>query len=931
MTNDNTRTKANAVFFSVLMVLSMVAVGFAAAPAAASDTSSAEITLEDQAAISGTDVTVDISNLDSGNNNVSVILTYSNSTDDLVVANATAGLNATADSSPTIKLASDTPEGEYTAHVLNNTSTVRSFVTGLSDGQSLDESSNLSLILNDDTGIIGANDGTRVSNSDVVYNGSTIFQGEDGLTFVDEENAKTSVTAGQLQKTAGDTQGTALSLPIGENTATGTYASSSGYEVVVQEPRITTAEVVLASNGNDVSQVNPNTNLEITAEWNFEQAEDLDLTVEDASGTDITNQVVDTNNQTLTTSGENVALDLDGEDAGDYTVIFEGSDDLDYGGVVEEYTITKTNDDTVSIDIAEDSATQGDNVEYTVSGGTDGETYLVVIEDGDYADGVSNGNNAANIFRNVGDTVSVDNHTESSQGGDYAYAEVEIDGTQAVGSIETQYLDDTSITVDVYGPNPTVGDLGTGDLSDSADDDSIDITEGEISLTSPSGTYTVGDEVDVNGTSQSADNVRIYAQNNNDWEIVDLGSSNFEINVESDDTFESEDVVLSAGNAGGNDILSFSGNYRIGAIDAAEAATIDADDNENIEDSTITTSEWTSASSTRSTINVVEGDLSGEFLTYNGQVADLDGAVDVEGAATGQDNVLVVFVGERGTIQTHTVSVDSDGTFDETDLSVGSISQGTASAHIISLGRDSVFGDTTGDISNLESNISSIGSGSSLSGAQVRDRVVALTTEADASDDLMVTQTFRLNDGQVSIDSVAPEGSDATGINPVAAGDSMVVSGTTNRQADDNSIVVNVYDSEGNSIASEDTDEWGTDGQYTVTIDTSEIETGTYSVEADTGDNTDRAEIEIVESVEEETTEEETEEETTEEETTEEETTEEDTTEETTEEETTEEETTEEETTEEEATDDSTPGFGALVALVALVAAALLATRRRDE
>ena len=48
MTNDNnTRLKTNAVFFSVIMVLSMVAVGFAAAPAAAANTSST-VTFDDQ-------------------------------------------------------------------------------------------------------------------------------------------------------------------------------------------------------------------------------------------------------------------------------------------------------------------------------------------------------------------------------------------------------------------------------------------------------------------------------------------------------------------------------------------------------------------------------------------------------------------------------------------------------------------------------------------------------------------------------------------------------------------------------------------------------------------------------------------------------------------------------------------------------------------
>jgi major cell surface glycoprotein (TIGR04216 family) len=833
MTNDNTRTKANAVFFSVLMVLSMVAIGFAAAPAAAT----------------------------AGNN----------------------GDNERPDTDTATKDVNTTVPGVGTAIVFQGEAI--NFTGALASPATV-------------TGVSGAADGQVIDLSrDIPTDQTTGTYSVDG----------TAIDANQ------------------------SGMANPGFTVL--EPAITTAEVILTSNNNSVSRVKPGTSVNITAEYNFEDAENISLSVEDESGTDVTNEVLDSVNQTIKTSGGEAGLDLSEQDAGEYTIIFEGDQDLDYSAVVEEYSITKTNDVSTTIDIAADSATQGDNIEYTISGGTDGEEYLVVIEDGDYAEGVSNGNNAANIFRNVGDTTDATNHTGDGGGGNYAYANVTIDGTQAVGEIETQYVDDSSVTVDVYGPgvdNNLLNGVANGSNS-SVDDDSIEINAGELTLGNPSGTYTVGEEIDVTGTSQSSDRVRLYAQNNNQWEIVDLGGTSsdvFNISVESDDTFEEEDVTLSAGDASGNDILSFAGNYRIGLIDDTEAANLDSDNGNNIDGSTITTSQWTSASSTRATISVVEGQLSGEFLTYNGQVADtLDDEVDVEGTAEGQSEVLVVFVGDRGQIQTHQVSVDSDGTFDESDLATDQLNQGVASGHIISLGRDGVFGDKKGGIDQLDNNVSNIGSGASPSGAQVRERVVALTTGADASDDLMVSQTFRLGDGQVSIDTVAPEGSDAAGINPVAAGDTMVVTGTTNRQPGDNSIVVNIFDAESNSVVSEDTDEWGTDGQFSVAFDTSELETGQYSVEADTGDNTDRTEIEIVDSVEEET--EEAEEET-EEETEEEETTEEETEEETTEEETTEEETTEEET-EEEATDDSTPGFGALVALVALVAAALLATRRRDE
>uniref|UniRef100_UPI0015F3E4F4 PGF-CTERM sorting domain-containing protein n=1 Tax=Haloquadratum walsbyi TaxID=293091 RepID=UPI0015F3E4F4 len=104
------------------------------------------------------------------------------------------------------------------------------------------------------------------------------------------------------------------------------------------------------------------------------------------------------------------------------------------------------------------------------------------------------------------------------------------------------------------------------------------------------------------------------------------------------------------------------------------------------------------------------------------------------------------------------------------------------------------------------------------------------------------------------------------------------------------------------------TDQWGTDGVYSLELELEDVEPGEYTVEADDGDNTDRVPVEVVEQVQE--------------------------TPEPTPEPTATEEPTPTATPEPTATPTSTPtgtpGFGIVVALIALVAAALLAVRRNN-
>ncbi|WP_353635069.1 HVO_2072 family ArtA-dependent S-layer glycoprotein [Halobacterium sp. NMX12-1] len=747
-----------------------------------------------------------------------------------------------------------------------------------------------------------------------VGSGATVYQGEDDIDFVDSDGD--DVTPAELQRTGGASEGEVLQMPIPEDAATGTYAvggnATDAFNVTVQTPRVSMLEV-RNGGGNDVSGgllTTGESDATVKADYNYNNSEDLELTVEDEGGLDVTDEILD-DEQNATVNGDSVTFDInpDQVDAGEYTFTVEGIDDLDYGEATETVSVTISSSQTASLSLASEEVVQGENVQYTVENSPEGNVHAVTIEDGDFRDNIDDAN-VEKIFRNVGDTLNT-----GTVDGD-AYAVVEIDDGNGVGSIETQYLDDSSIDLNLYPANTsdtdyirgnnTVNESALGELT-TDDDQSFDVTEGEVSLDSPSGAYVVGSEVDINGTaSEGTDDVALYARDNNDFELVEVDDSK-SIEVDSDDTFEEEGVVLSGDNDG-NNILSLPGTYRLGVIDVQDANTSGGSPN-----ASLTTSEFNGGVSSTVSIRVTDTELNGSFATYNGQVASEDESVDVSGTAPGKNELTVAFVDSRGNVNAQDISVDNDGTFDAEDLTLDNMSEGgTVSAHIISSGRDDTFGegDVADDADEFASEIIGYGSGAS-SGEQVREQILANSVDDTASDDLIVTEEFRYVSGLTTIESVSG----------VEAGGTLTVEGVTNRMPDDNTITVELLDSEGDSVMVTSTDNWDTNGQWSVDMDLADVEPGEYTVESDDGDSTDRQDIEIVEEVEE-TTQEPT---TTEEPTTQEPTT-------------TEESTTAAPTTTEESagtTEDTSgesgsgiPGFGMGIALVAVLGAALLALRQ---
>ena len=829
-----------------------------------------------------------------------------------------------------------------------------------------------------------------------VGDGEIIFQGEEDIQLRDSSGNRLEAAA--FERTGGDNEGVPLSIPVPQDQTTGSYLApssalpgSSDISITVASPTISTfdvqneplgtsAGVGAGSDVNGGTLVADGSGAHVEVNYNFEEAESVELTVEDENGVDVTNEILagsaDAVADGTDTSGNDVTpvgIDLDptGLDEGEYTFSISGTEDLDFGDATQSTTVQIVTEETANLDLSSDEVVQGENIDFTIDGTSEGNFHGIFIDSQDFRDGIT-ADEADDVFRNVGDTVDTgivnasgipssgvgglgstggaevldgtqisnldtaignDNIDQVSDVADYAFAIVEIDGGSGVGSIETQNLDDTSVTVEVApsdsayltSATPPSHDPAGQLLTNVNTDDDVDlaVNEGEVSLNQPVGSYVTGSEVTINGTANpGVDDVAIYVRDQDDFELASIGDGGSRtITVEGDDTFEEEDVQIgfpsSADDESGNNILSLPGTYRIGVIDVADADI----ESPSGPDNSLTTSEFNQGISTTESIVVTDTALAGSFVTYNGQVADDDGLIDFNGTAAGKDGgeIVVAFVGPRGGTVADTVTVESDSTFDRDDFDISGLSQGTVSAHLLSAGRDGEFGE--GDSADFSGNptveepgdVASAIEGLSGTGDQVRSSILANTVDSTASDDLIVTETFRLSDGLTTVETVT---------SPVEGNGTIEVTGQTNRRADDNTITAELLDQSGDSITLSSTEQWGTDGTYSVNISLDGVQPGEYTLEVDDGDNTDRAPVEVVEQVDEEETATATPEPDTPTPTPT-PTPEPDTP-------TPTEEPADDTETDTPSTDAGTPGFGIVVALTALIAAALLAVRRTN-
>ncbi|MFB6297191.1 MAG: hypothetical protein ABEH56_01580 [Salinirussus sp.] len=87
----------------------------------------------------------------------------------------------------------------------------------------------------------------------------------------------------------------------------------------------------------------------------------------------------------------------------------------------------------------------------------------------------------------------------------------------------------------------------------------------------------------------------------------------------------------------------------------------------------------------------------------------------------------------------------------------------------------------------------------------------------------------------------------SAGSHPVPVGDPLAVGGATNLQPDDNVIVVELRDANGDVVASNGTEKWTRTGEWCVTLPTTGLQAGRYTVEVDDGHNTVTETVRLVE------------------------------------------------------------------------------------
>ena len=745
-----------------------------------------------------------------------------------------------------------------------------------------------------------------------------VFQGED-IEF-------TSTLEGVPE---GGAQGEVLEDgPIPADQPTGIYSADGtrgGETVTVRQPRVQTVDIINV-NGGQVNEVTENEPVLVGVDFNYEEAKFLDMEIIDNAGVDTFNDfngqadfddLTDAQEDEL--SGYDARYALSFDRAGEYEIEL-APEDSDFGAVhevesaVRSEVLTVVSDEDAELELGSDSASQGERIDFEITNGEDGDTYYVGLEIADdrWEAPIEQGNvdpAERSIFRNVGDTEAVGlTGSPPSVNDDFYWAELEIDGTSAIGRIDTQQLDDTSVDIELLeqGATPEDPEFGFGE-GEELDEVTLEVEEAEIGISSPSETYVPGMEVDLTGSvSEGVEGVDIFVRDRDNYYWVEGDRTETE-----GDQYEIDDFDLAndARTLDAQNIVGQPGVYRYGVIDRQDVFLAQLDESSNTDgpaeigdtiegaayaeegdgspatratpvndiaganNAGLDSSDFNSGASTQQSLRVAPPSLEAEFRTFGGQVFQDDG-IDVSGELIGPRDYVILFTDSRGSTELNDYTSDSDnGEIDEEDIDlIDDLSVGNVRGTVLSPGRDTTFGDGTFTVAqeihveaglpgepgtNVRASVDhfvdiaeAVGELGFTQG-QVEDILLDQTVQDAGSDDLIVTEEFRLSDdSRTEMEEVVPGElrDQLTGIHPIEVGETMVIRGTTNRDFEDATIVVEADD--GPSIAelgTEVTDEWETDGIWEVEFEVSEeVEPGNYTLRSDDGERIDEQQVQIL-------------------------------------------------------------------------------------
>jgi major cell surface glycoprotein (TIGR04216 family) len=451
--------------------------------------------------------------------------------------------------------------------------------------------------------------------------------------------------------------------------------------------------------------------------------------------------------------------------------------------------------------------------------------------------------------------------------------------------IDTAALDTSAINiefVELGEASVNSSNIAAGFDANPNDDVELVIKEKTVNVVSAPSVIRVGEDFELEARAGESSEVAAYARIDNRWELLS-GDEN-PVEVRSDGA-----VVLELTASGP---INLPDNYRI-AIVTQEAQGISEADADTFP-AAFDSAEFGDLDVKETlSLRTVESDLTAQ-LSSQSVAANVDDDVTVSGIAPGQrDEVRVYRISPRGDVQFESADID-EGEF---EVDISDISQrGTHTFIVVGEGRDGNYAATESEVNN------------ELSGDETPQQAIAIINDLYTGagvDDQVVELTLQAESPSLTIDDFATDGRVAQG--------EVTVAGTSNRE-NGTVVFIEVIGDDLSVIASDKAEVNGSTGEWSTTIDMSDVETGTYTLRADDDETADSLEFRLVESVTK-SAEVQTQEPTTE----------------TNEQQT---ESTEQPTEaaltpgSTETTSTSTPGFGVVMAFIALIAGALLAVRR---
>jgi major cell surface glycoprotein (TIGR04216 family) len=606
--------------------------------------------------------------------------------------------------------------------------------------------------------------------------------------------------------------------------------SDGSVDLAVVEPRIT--EVTLyRGEGTDGANITGGAvpgsigTITVQVEFNFAEAEDASVFVDDEDGLDVTRQLTDRNR--ISRSGGTVVLrNVDDLDTGRYTVVVEGSDDLDF---VTTRAGVGLRDEAQSISVDESDVTKGEEVVATVAG-TPGEFGLVRIASGDLDSLAPTDENAARVFAATGD-VETRRGTTTLGVTDDAYVGAVVDlGDDGVARvrIDTAFLDATTVDVEfveLAEPTTDATNLRDGFDADADATTELDIGEREIQLSTPPSVVRIGEEFTLTGVAPESDDVKAYARIDGEWVPLRDGDGDLaEDDVDSRGRFS---IEVDSGRE-----ISLPDSYRVAVVADPVAGGTDYLGSTQ----SLSTGQFGDFDTTASTtIRTVEGDLR-STLSSSSIAADTGDEVVLSGTAFGQgDSVRVYLVGPRGQFLTadgafgaETVRVRDNRFEEEYDAFQ---QRGSYTFFVVGQGRDGEYASDIG-----------FGGEPLRRGLTPQQAVEIIRDEYSGAgvDDRVVELTLTAQGPSLSVDDFTENGQ--------VRQEAVTVSGTSNRQ-DGTVVFVEVFDEDDELVVSTEATVDGAANRWETSLDLSDLETGTYSLRASDDETAAQLAFEVVSEV----------------------------------------------------------------------------------